>query len=622
MSFRNRLTSFFLLIVLLPMFAVGLLVFRLITDSGNAKAQARVNGLATSAASLYATDEADGAQAASVVARAAEQIPSSLLATRLVAVFHEAGLRRVVITAGGSPILDLGHHDAVAPGSAQYVRDGVTYTVTVSITRARGFVNTLSGPGSGFVIRHGATTLASSIPGAGRSRLPGSGVVAIGGVTYEALTTRNFTSFDSTPMTVTALSDERATSQSLGSDRLFAGGVIIGFILLAVSFAMLASRGLESQLRRFLTAARRLAGGDFSAPVPVEGTDDFAMLAVEFNTMSEQLESRLDELNAERVRLRESIRRAGDAFASNLDRQGLLTLALKTAVDGVEGEFGRISSRVDPDAPMSESAREQPLDLVAEPVLAAERLALMTNTLAETANDGVHVASLPLGALSGSSKAAGLVTVGRRDRPFTEDDKDLLRSLARQTTVALDNVELHREVQRQAVTDELTGLTNHGRFQEVLSSEMEQVRRYHYPVGLIMIDLDNFKKINDTYGHPQGDQVLKRVARVLTETSREADSAARYGGEEMALILPHTDLEGSYAIAERVRTAIEALEVPMVDGSGVLRVTASLGVGVTTDGYKEPLISETDAALYRAKHGGKNRTERAGTPSANGTGGG
>jgi diguanylate cyclase (GGDEF)-like protein len=211
----------------------------------------------------------------------------------------------------------------------------------------------------------------------------------------------------------------------------------------------------------------------------------------------------------------------------------------------------------------------------------------------------------------------GVLTVGRHDRPFPAPDLDLLTSLAWQATLALENVELHEEVQRQAITDKLTGLTNHGRFQEVLGGEIEQVRRYRYPVGLIMLDIDNFKQINDTYGHPQGDQVLQAVARVLRDESREADWAARYGGEEMALILPHTDLEGAYVIAERVRTAVAALRIPVLGANELIEVTASLGVSATSEADKRTLIAEADAALYRAKREGKNRTVRASPVPAN-----
>jgi diguanylate cyclase (GGDEF)-like protein len=146
---------------------------------------------------------------------------------------------------------------------------------------------------------------------------------------------------------------------------------------------------------------------------------------------------------------------------------------------------------------------------------------------------------------------------------------------------------------------------------------MEQVRRYQYTVGLIMLDIDDFKAVNDTYGHQQGDVVLRQVARVLRERSRQTDWPARYGGEEMAVILPHTELEGSYAIAERVRTAIEDLRIRRLDGDGVLTITASLGVASSSDGDKHGLIAAADSALYEAKRQGKNQTRRGSAQTAN-----
>jgi diguanylate cyclase (GGDEF)-like protein len=137
-----------------------------------------------------------------------------------------------------------------------------------------------------------------------------------------------------------------------------------------------------------------------------------------------------------------------------------------------------------------------------------------------------------------------------------------------------------------------------------------------------MLDIDDFKAVNDTYGHQQGDAVLRQVARVLRENSRDADSPARYGGEELSLILPHTDLEGAHAIAERTRVAVEGLRVARVDAGGVLRVTASIGVTASTSGDKDELIAEADAALYEAKHRGKNCTVSAGTRTAKAPGAG
>jgi len=134
-------------------------------------------------------------------------------------------------------------------------------------------------------------------------------------------------------------------------------------------------------------------------------------------------------------------------------------------------------------------------------------------------------------------------------------------------------------------------------------------------MGLIMLDIDNFKRVNDTYGHMQGDLVLREVARVLRESSREIDEPARYGGEEMAVALPGTDLEGAYLFAERVRRSIESLELPLIDGDGSLRVTASFGAAALAPDQpkadKDALVASADAALYRAKRSGKNRTVRA-----------
>jgi diguanylate cyclase (GGDEF)-like protein len=223
-----------------------------------------------------------------------------------------------------------------------------------------------------------------------------------------------------------------------------------------------------------------------------------------------------------------------------------------------------------------------------------------------------------MGPLEAGGTVHGLITVVREGEPFSDADRELLRSLAAQATLALENVGLHLQVSRQAITDELTGLANHGRFQELLGVEIEEVHRYQQSLSLIMLDIDDFKTINDTYGHLQGDVVLRRVAHALADTSREVDYPARYGGEELAVILPHTDLEGAYAIAERIRTAIGSLRIPRINDQGTLRITASLGVAEASPGDdKDTLIAQADAALYEAKRRGKNQTVRAPIEAAN-----
>jgi diguanylate cyclase (GGDEF)-like protein len=263
------------------------------------------------------------------------------------------------------------------------------------------------------------------------------------------------------------------------------------------------------------------------------------------------------------------------------------------------------------DRSFDEAIREGSLGSAQDAITIAEQVALETGDGGEGADRGQFAMSVPMGSHQTGRRGPTLMTVVRRGEAFSDEDWELLRSLAAQATLALENVDLHLQVSRQAVTDELTGLANHGRFQELLGAEIEQVRRYRHSLGLILLDIDNFKSVNDTYGHQQGDAVLRHVAWVLADSSREVDYPARYGGEELAVILPHTDLEGAYAIAERIRAAVDSLRIPRVDRGGTLGITASLGVAASNQGDKDALIAEADAALYRAKRQGKNRTVRA-----------
>ncbi|HEY2638033.1 MAG TPA: diguanylate cyclase, partial [Solirubrobacteraceae bacterium] len=385
--------------------------------------------------------------------------------------------------------------------------------------------------------------------------------------------------------------------------------VLLAFLVLAFVFALAVSRALQSQVQRFLAADKRLGAGDFSTPVPIEGNDEFAELGREFNNMADQLDTRIGELRQERARLQESIRRIGESFAANLDRGALLELGCRTAVDAVEAAAGRVSVR-NGTGELVEGARAGDLDGFEEAIHAAESAALTTRRTAEGVHGDVHALAAPLGQPEEGPRLAGLLSVARAGRAFTPTEQEVLSSLAGQAGVSIENVDLHEQVRRQAVTDELTGLSNHRRFQEALAGELDRARRFEQDVGLLMLDIDNFKRVNDTYGHPQGDEVLRQVARVLRECSRDVDEPARYGGEEMAVILPQTDLEGAYQAAERVREAIAALAVRHLEGGEPLRLTASLGVAATTRATRQELISAADKALYEAKHSGKNRTVR------------
>jgi len=185
---------------------------------------------------------------------------------------------------------------------------------------------------------------------------------------------------------------------------------------------------------------------------------------------------------------------------------------------------------------------------------------------------------------------------------FTEEDADLLSTLANQAAITIHNARLYH----LAITDGMTQLRIHRYFQQRLDEEIQRAEKFNHPLSLIMSDIDHFKKFNDTYGHQQGDIVLIETAKIFRTAVREVDIAARYGGEEFVVILPETDTEEAMAIAESLRTKIEAHEYPSKQGK--LKVTVSLGVSTYPKHSTEKvaLIKAADDALYEAKEGGRN----------------
>ena len=317
--------------------------------------------------------------------------------------------------------------------------------------------------------------------------------------------------------------------------------------------------------------------------------------------MSEQLEAKIEEVERKRQELEETIRRVGDALATGLDRHGLVALAVRQAVDACEAEVGRalpLGAGRSPVRGRLGRGRARAGDrgggagrLRGEPDVGQELLgALEGDDSAErTRRAGVgaggpaHALSIGLRSLVDGPEYLGAISIARHGESFTREEEELLEYLAGQAVVSIENASLHETVERQAVTDELTGLANVRAVHVGPRPRAGAQPRFETPLGLVMMDIDDFKLVNDTYGHQQGDEVLAQVAGVLRGHSRELDTPARYGGEEMAVVLPQTGVEGAEMLAERIREAVEALRVPRVRGGGVLSVTASFGVASVPD---------------------------------------
>ena len=646
MSFRTRLLLFFTIIVIVPMGAVALVLFSITSQSELGKADARIAEGLRVAFSVYRQERADALPELRQVAadpdlRRALSASSSNNASTVLERLVKGDVQAIALyDSSGNLVASAGESPPVAPAiAAPTDADGKQFgSLAVSTVTAQGFANSVANlTDLGIRIYSGQRRLASTLSSDAGSVPPESGKVKIAGTSYRG----KFEQLQEPVgpgVSIGVFTRSGGIASSIDRSRVLIGIILLGFLGLALVLSVFIVRALQGQIDQFLQAARRLAKGDFSQPVPIHGDDEFAKLGGEFNKMSKELESKIEEVESKRRELEETIRRVGDAFAAGLDRQGLLDLAVRTAVEACEADAGRA---VPVDAQkMQEVHVGGSTDHLLEALQAAERRAfaireenideLIANldpgrdqqlpveqhrpTAASV--DGVHALAGPLRARVGAGSDVnyvGVISIARRGQEFNETERDLFAYLAAQAAVSIENANLHETVQRQAVTDELTGLFNVRHFQETLENEVERSRRFNSPVGLAMLDIDNFKRVNDTYGHQQGDVVLVEVARCLRALSRDIDEPARYGGEELAVVLPQTDLVGAELLAERMRAAVADLAVKRLDGQGVLRITASFGVAAfpeSADG-RESLIAAADAALYRAKHGGKNRVERA-----------
>lgn len=200
----------------------------------------------------------------------------------------------------------------------------------------------------------------------------------------------------------------------------------------------------------------------------------------------------------------------------------------------------------------------------------------------------------------------GILVLGEKmsGEAYSDSDLDFIQNLAKFAAIAVENSRLYL----MAILDRMTRLYIHHYFQERLFEEEHRSRRSEAPLSLIMSDIDHFKKFNDTYGHQQGDIVLKKTAQVIKSNIRNIDIPARYGGEEFAIILPNTKLADALLVANRLRFIIEKTEIP--GQTQPLKVTMSFGIAQFDPGHDEgsfDIIKRADAALYRAKEEGRNR---------------
>jgi diguanylate cyclase (GGDEF)-like protein len=407
-----------------------------------------------------------------------------------------------------------------------------------------------------------------------------------------------------------------------------------GALTLALVFGLLSLLGLLLLVRRvavhvreYAAFAGQVAGGDLSTRLQARRRDELAGLAHSLNAMVEELataaQQRKEALAGDRA-----YRAAQDAFsdamqvaATEREAHGVLKLHIERWVPHSEVVVlnrDSVTDRLEATTPLPDGS---PLDAVledAEPrACLAVRLARTHDSAADPAPllecelCGLTPAESTCVPLSVSGEVIGSVLV-EHARMLHADEHRRIEDTVSQAGPTLANLRNLALAEARAATDSLTGLPNRRAVQEALKRMIAQAGRTLAPMSVLLLDLDHFKQINDTYGHDRGDAVLTAVGEVLASALRTSDFVGRNGGEEFVALLPDTGVEGAMEAAEKLRAAIGRLTLPGIDRP----VTASVGAAVYphTAADAESLLRLADRALYAAKAGGRNRSAMADTP--------
>jgi len=385
---------------------------------------------------------------------------------------------------------------------------------------------------------------------------------------------------------------------------------LVAALASAVLLSVVTAR-LTTPLRRLTAAAARLRAGDLSARTGLAGDGEVGEVAAALDDMAGRLKGREEELRRTRAAGADAEARFGEALERTHDLDGLLQTVLEAACAAVAAAAG--AALVGNERTLEERGAltmgDVPVPARATASLARLARRALTDgrpVVAGPAEAGAPVLAVPLRT---ADRVLGALAVARPagEARFGPGDTEALQDLARHAGAAVANALAHEETRRLSVTDPLTGAGNFRQLSTTLAREVERATRFNRPLSVVMLDLDHFKAVNDTHGHPFGDSVLREFARRLQDCLREVDTVTRYGGEEFTVVLPETGVDGAAAVAGRIVRAVR--DRAFAVGSRSAEVTVSAGVAAFPDHGRtaSEILRAADAALYAAKGAGRDR---------------
>ena len=402
--------------------------------------------------------------------------------------------------------------------------------------------------------------------------------------------------------------------------------VVLIAVGVAIFVAVVVARDMTEPLEEVTHAAEAVASGDLTRSIEIQRDDEVGRLARAFNHMTGELQTYVTALEGSRDALRANLGRLGEALSATHDLDTLLPVVLETAMSSVGAgaglvllgdEHGGLTVQTEHGmrtrglaVPDAVGVGEGLLGSVAASGLTSRGIIGSNAELIAADNEpqSGEVLAVPL---SRPPHVFGVIALFAPNdgMTFRASDESALLALSGQAAIAVENVILHGEAQRASTTDSLTGLWNFRYLTVSLNREIERALRFNRSLAVLMLDLDLFKNVNDTFGHQRGDDVLREFAGRVKNEIREVDTLARYGGEEFVLVLPETTADGAARLAERVCEAIRSSPFVLGGDETPIPVTVSIGAAVFPDHAtaSATLLGSADRALYEAKGGGRDR---------------